>query len=146
MLMFFTVSDNRLASMEAIGKGNKTHAAEADIPKIDSEEYVLTKRLPRRLPKRPNDVYVSRKTDFRAQLARQGYHDVVTGFKGEAAGSILSVESNQNVESKTEKCGVQYSHHLSDFKAKLRQNPPRTPRGSLQRSPRLPSWIQGAYF
>jgi len=63
--------------MEASRKGKKSIADEADIPKIDSEEYVLTKRLPRRLPKRPNDVYVSRKTDFRAQLARQDEHDVV---------------------------------------------------------------------
>jgi len=56
--------------MEAKGKVNKTTSDEADIPNIDSEEYVLRKRLPRRLPKRPNDVYVNRKTDFRAQLAR----------------------------------------------------------------------------
>ena len=61
-----------------------------------------------------------------------------------SAGSILSVESNQNVESKTnnaesrtEKCGVQNSiwsvdsqenhknccHQMSDFKAKTHQNP-----------------------
>jgi len=52
-------------------KEDKTSAATVDIPKCDLEEYVLRKRLPRRLPKRPNDVYISRKTDFRAQLARQ---------------------------------------------------------------------------
>jgi len=57
--------------MEASVKEDKTQADTADIPKYDSEEYVLRKRLPRRLPKRPNDVYISRKTDFRAQLARQ---------------------------------------------------------------------------
>lgn len=37
---------------------------------IDNEEYQLKKRLPPRLPKRRNDVYVSRKTNFQAQLAR----------------------------------------------------------------------------
>lgn len=37
---------------------------------LDPEEYTLRKRLPRKLPKRKNDVYVSRKTDFKAQHAR----------------------------------------------------------------------------
>ena len=57
--------------MQSGVKEDKSQAGTADIPKFDSEEYVLRKRLPRRLPKRPNDVYISRKTDFRAQLARQ---------------------------------------------------------------------------
>jgi len=60
--------------MEARGQGDKTPVDAADSWKFDTEEYVLRKRLPRRLPKRPNDVYVSRKTDFRAQLARLGLH------------------------------------------------------------------------
>jgi len=58
--------------MEGGAKEEKSQANTADITKFDSEEYILRKRLPRRLPKRPNDVYISRKTDFRAQLARQG--------------------------------------------------------------------------
>lgn len=37
---------------------------------IDKEEYQLKKRLPPRLPKRRTDVYVSRKTNFGAQLER----------------------------------------------------------------------------
>jgi len=37
---------------------------------IDNEECVLLKRLPRKLPKRDCDVYVTRKTDFRQQLKR----------------------------------------------------------------------------
>lgn len=37
---------------------------------FDSEEFVLRKRLPPRLSKRPNDVYVNNRTDFKAQLAR----------------------------------------------------------------------------
>lgn len=38
--------------------------------RYDPEEYRLRKRLPSRLPSRPNDVYVNNKTDFKAQLAR----------------------------------------------------------------------------
>lgn len=37
---------------------------------LDKEEYILRKRLPRRLPKRKNDIYVTRKTNFTAQLQR----------------------------------------------------------------------------
>ncbi|XP_070579167.1 ribonuclease P protein subunit p20-like [Ptychodera flava] len=42
----------------------------AVIPQIDQNEYILRKRLPRRLPKRKNDVYVNRRTNFGAQLER----------------------------------------------------------------------------
>lgn len=37
---------------------------------IDGEEFRLRKRLPVRFPKRKNDVYVSQRTNFRAQLSR----------------------------------------------------------------------------
>ncbi|XP_069771462.1 ribonuclease P protein subunit p20 [Narcine bancroftii] len=37
---------------------------------MDPVEYTLRKRLPRKLPRRKNDVYVNMKTDFRAQLGR----------------------------------------------------------------------------
>jgi ribonuclease P/MRP protein subunit RPP20 len=37
---------------------------------IDREEFSLRKRLPRKLPKRKNDVYVSRRTNFKQQLER----------------------------------------------------------------------------
>ncbi|XP_002741451.1 ribonuclease P protein subunit p20-like [Saccoglossus kowalevskii] len=40
------------------------------MPQIDENEYILRKRLPRRLPKRKNDIYVNRKTNFNAQLER----------------------------------------------------------------------------
>ena len=40
------------------------------VVEMDPVEYTLRKRLPRKLPKRRNDVYVNMKTDFRAQLAR----------------------------------------------------------------------------
>ncbi|TRY85276.1 hypothetical protein DNTS_013228 [Danionella cerebrum] len=44
--------------------------AEGSTLEMDPVEYVLRKRLPRKLPKRRNDVYVNMKTDFKAQLAR----------------------------------------------------------------------------
>ncbi|XP_029437495.1 ribonuclease P protein subunit p20 [Rhinatrema bivittatum] len=37
---------------------------------MDRAEHALRRRLPRKLPKRSNDVYVNMKTDFKAQLAR----------------------------------------------------------------------------
>lgn len=37
---------------------------------MDQIEYTLRKRLPRKLPKRKNDIYVNMKTNFKAQLAR----------------------------------------------------------------------------
>ena len=37
---------------------------------IEREEYEVRKRLPRKLPKRDCDVYVTRKTNFQAQMKR----------------------------------------------------------------------------
>jgi len=37
---------------------------------LDPEEYTLQKRLPPTLPKRNSDVYVTNKTNFKAQLVR----------------------------------------------------------------------------
>ena len=36
----------------------------------DNEEYQLVKKLPKRFPTRFNDVYVTNKTDFKAQLKK----------------------------------------------------------------------------
>ncbi|XP_027699675.1 ribonuclease P protein subunit p20 isoform X2 [Vombatus ursinus] len=47
--------------------GETWGASEAE---LDPVEYTLRKRLPHRLPRRPNDIYVNMKTDFKAQLAR----------------------------------------------------------------------------
>ena len=33
--------------------------------KLSRKEYQLKKRLPRKLPRRPNDVYVNKKTNFK---------------------------------------------------------------------------------
>lgn len=37
---------------------------------VDGEEFLLRKRLPVCCPKRKNDVYVSQKTNFKAQVSR----------------------------------------------------------------------------
>ncbi|XP_078283930.1 ribonuclease P protein subunit p20 [Rhinoraja longicauda] len=37
---------------------------------MDPVEYTLRKRLPHKLPRRKNDIYVNMKTDFKAQLGR----------------------------------------------------------------------------
>lgn len=39
--------------------------------KLDPEEYVLRKRLPPRLPRRNNDIYVTNKTNFKVKVAWQ---------------------------------------------------------------------------
>lgn len=44
--------------------------SEGSATEMDPVEYTLRKRLPRKLPKRRNDVYINMKTDFKAQLAR----------------------------------------------------------------------------
>lgn len=36
----------------------------------DNEEYKVVKKLPKRFPKRLNDIYITNKTDFNAQLKR----------------------------------------------------------------------------
>ena len=43
---------------------------------LDPEEFTLRKRLPPSLPKRHSDVYVTNKTNFKAQLNR---YDLFTG-------------------------------------------------------------------
>ncbi|XP_036267177.1 ribonuclease P protein subunit p20 [Pipistrellus kuhlii] len=48
---------------------NREHRGAVE-PELDPVEYTLRKRLPHRLPRRPNDIYVNMKTDFQAQLVR----------------------------------------------------------------------------
>ncbi|XP_066279632.1 ribonuclease P protein subunit p20-like [Branchiostoma lanceolatum] len=40
------------------------------VPPMDEEEYQLRKRLPRKLPKRKNDIYVNMQSNFKGQLER----------------------------------------------------------------------------
>ncbi|XP_046571185.1 ribonuclease P protein subunit p20-like [Haliotis rubra] len=53
----------------------ETHGGAKTKPKetkdfLEREEFTLRKRLPPKLPKRKDDVYVTRKTDFQAQMKR----------------------------------------------------------------------------
>jgi len=45
-------------------------AANSKFVEMDDEEYQIQKRLPPRFPVRKNDVYVTRRTNFKAQIAR----------------------------------------------------------------------------
>lgn len=36
----------------------------------DSEEYTIVKKLPKRFPTRPNDIYITNRTNFKAQLVK----------------------------------------------------------------------------
>ncbi|XP_060079567.1 ribonuclease P protein subunit p20-like [Ylistrum balloti] len=59
--------------MQTVGDRGKTHprSKSAELKGlIDQEEFTLRKRLPHKLPKRKNDVYVSRKTNYKSQLER----------------------------------------------------------------------------
>lgn len=36
----------------------------------DNEEYTIVKKLPKRFPTRPNDIYITNRTNFKAQLVK----------------------------------------------------------------------------
>jgi hypothetical protein len=51
----------------------KADSQQAEVNKIlrrDNEEFKIVKKLPKRFPTNYNDVYVTNKTDFKAQLER----------------------------------------------------------------------------
>jgi hypothetical protein len=49
---------------------NSATTLSATIIRRDNEEYKIVKKLPRRFPTRPNDIYITNKTDFKAQLLK----------------------------------------------------------------------------
>ncbi|XP_072176534.1 ribonuclease P protein subunit p20-like [Diadema setosum] len=49
---------------------NKEEQLPKSKPKVDLNKSALRKRQPRRLPKRSNDIYVTRKSNFAGQLER----------------------------------------------------------------------------
>ncbi|XP_006180487.2 ribonuclease P protein subunit p20-like [Camelus ferus] len=61
---------------ETAGRREAQNSAENREPRgaveteLDPVENTLRTRLPHRRPRRPNDIYVNTKTDFKAQLAR----------------------------------------------------------------------------
>uniref|UniRef100_A0A3B5M395 Ribonuclease P protein subunit p20 n=1 Tax=Xiphophorus couchianus TaxID=32473 RepID=A0A3B5M395_9TELE len=65
------MTEPRNPGMSSVPQSNPSHTeSSSQAVEMDPVEYTLRKRLPRKLPKRRNDVYVNMKTDFRAQLAR----------------------------------------------------------------------------
>ena len=61
------------ASAQESAENNTGAATQASLQKIlrrDNEEYQLVKKLPKRFPTSFTDIYVTTKTDFRAQFAR----------------------------------------------------------------------------
>ena len=57
-----------------MAESNQNNSNSASSPKdkiwYDPEEYAIRKRLPHNLPRRNIDIYISNKTDFKAQLER----------------------------------------------------------------------------
>lgn len=56
-------------------EANKTQqqaekAPTPDILRRDNEEFKIVKKLPKRFPTRPNDIYITNRTDFKAQLEK----------------------------------------------------------------------------
>ncbi|XP_037093410.1 ribonuclease P protein subunit p20-like [Pollicipes pollicipes] len=74
-----------------------------DQERFDREEYQLRKRLPRKLPRRPNDVYVNKKTNFKAQLVRcerlfeKGYNELFIHGLGAASPRAINLALQLNV-------------------------------------------------
>uniref|UniRef100_A0A8C6UIW4 Ribonuclease P protein subunit p20 n=1 Tax=Neogobius melanostomus TaxID=47308 RepID=A0A8C6UIW4_9GOBI len=72
---------------------------------MDPVEYTLRKRLPRKLPKRRNDVYVNMKTDFKAQLVRcqklldgGGHREICVHAAGQQPGALQLAANTSTVE------------------------------------------------
>lgn len=59
---------NEPESMEV--KKSEISSEEKAILRRDNEEYTIIKKLPKRFPSSPNDIYVTNKTDFKAQFER----------------------------------------------------------------------------
>lgn len=64
------MASNNLVKEELKLKENSKSRLSALKDLIDNEECVLRKRLPRKLPKRDCDVYVSRNTNYKQQFER----------------------------------------------------------------------------
>jgi len=86
--------------VEGAGEGKLEKGAEE---KLDREEFQLRKRLPRKLPRRPNDVYVNNKTNFKAQLVRcerlfeSGYSELFVHGLGAATPRALNLALQLNI-------------------------------------------------
>ncbi|XP_035691913.1 ribonuclease P protein subunit p20-like [Branchiostoma floridae] len=64
-------TSKRVVGESAANKKDKKSGEKVDtVPPIDEEEYQLRKRLPRKLPKRKNDIYINMQSNFKGQLER----------------------------------------------------------------------------
>ena len=54
-----------MADADETNKNSPEISHDKEDNKLTREEYQLKKRLPRKLPRRPNDVYVNKKTNFK---------------------------------------------------------------------------------
>ncbi|XP_052827314.1 ribonuclease P protein subunit p20 isoform X2 [Octopus bimaculoides] len=89
-------------STEAKGKEKQKKLREL----VDQEEYILRKRLPRTFPKRPNDVYISKKTNFKAQMIRcQTFLDNGNKVYIHALGAAINRAVNLALQLKANGCG-----------------------------------------
>ena len=57
----------RMASETSV---KETKSLSNPILRRDNEEYKIVKKLPKRFPATMNDIYISNKTDFKAQLSK----------------------------------------------------------------------------
>ncbi|KAK6182435.1 hypothetical protein SNE40_010129 [Patella caerulea] len=103
------------ATAEASKTSGKRKSLDEFKDLIDSEEYILRKRLPARLPKRKSDVYVSRKTNFKAQLDRcQKILDAENEVFVHGLGHAVNRAVNLALQLKESGCGsVEISTHTS---------------------------------
>lgn len=75
-------SGTETASKSPAANLPKDPDVKATLPQYDPEEYELRKRLPSKFPTRKNDVYVTRRTNFKAQAERcrklldQGFDEI----------------------------------------------------------------------
>ena len=64
---------------------------------MDNEEFAIRKRLPRQLPNRKNDIFVTKKTNFKAQMNRcqklfdSGLNEVVIHGLGAAVNRAINL-------------------------------------------------------
>jgi len=56
--------------MTSVAKSPRTNPKPKDSHNLSNEEFVIRKRLPRSLPREPNDIYVTRKTPIKVQIDR----------------------------------------------------------------------------
>ena len=53
--------------MTSVAKSPRTNPKTKDSHNLSNEEFVIRKRLPRSLPREPNDIYVTRKTPIKVE-------------------------------------------------------------------------------